>query len=75
MKCHGINKVGGVMGPEFNYPKNITEYWDTEDIWAFVQNPQSFRYSSSMPAQTDLKREGFDEIIAYLEVMKDYKLD
>ena len=27
MKCHAINGVGGIMGPEMNYPKNITEYW------------------------------------------------
>ncbi|MEL6845078.1 MAG: hypothetical protein AAFP02_17870, partial [Bacteroidota bacterium] len=31
IKCHSINKIGGEMGPEFNYPKNITEYWSRED--------------------------------------------
>lgn len=75
MKCHSVNKVGGVMGPEFNFPKNITEYWEVENIWAFVQNPQSFRYRSTMPAQADLKREEFEEIIAYLKVMKNHKLE
>jgi len=74
MKCHSINKVGGIMGPEFNYPKNITEYWDIEHMWAFVKNPQSYRYRSTMPAQTDLSRKEFDEIIAYLQVMADHKL-
>ena len=26
LKCHSINMVGGVLGPEMNVPKNITEY-------------------------------------------------
>ena len=34
MKCHSINKTGGDMGPELNYPKNITEYWSQQDILA-----------------------------------------
>jgi mono/diheme cytochrome c family protein len=72
MKCHGVNKIGGVMGPEFNYPKNITEYWKKEDIWQFIQNPQSYRYSSKMPAQV-LKREEFEEIYTYLSFMKRQK--
>jgi mono/diheme cytochrome c family protein len=74
MKCHGVNKIGGVMGPEFNYPKNITEYWKKEDIWHFLQNPQSYRYSSKMPAQSTLKREEFEEIYTYLNFMKGQKL-
>ncbi len=74
MKCHSINKVGGIMGPEFNYPKNITEYWDVEHLWDFVQNPQSYRYRSTMPAQQNLSREDFDAIVAYLEVMAENKI-
>ncbi|MEL7534425.1 MAG: cytochrome c [Bacteroidota bacterium] len=73
IKCHGINKVGGVLGPELNYPKNITEYWQKEDIWAFIKAPQSYRYSSKMPPQTDLKREDFEKIYAYLVAMKGYQ--
>jgi cytochrome c2 len=26
--CHAINKIGGNMGPELNYPKSVTEYWN-----------------------------------------------
>jgi len=74
MKCHSVNKVGGIMGPEFNYPKNITEYWEVEHMWQFVKNPQSYRYRSTMPAQKDLKREDFDAIIAYLKVMARNKI-
>lgn len=66
LKCHSLNKIGGVMGPEFNYPRNILSYWDRENIWAFINNPKSFRYNSKMPAITHLKRSEFDQIMAYL---------
>lgn len=70
MKCHAINQEGGRMAPEFNYPKNITEYWDKEDIWAFAKAPQSYRSSSLMPAVTNLDRTSFEQIYAYLEHIK-----
>lgn len=75
MKCHAINQEGGRMAPEFNYPKNITEYWNKEDIWAFAKAPQSYRSTSLMPAVADLKREEFEEIYAYLEHIKTVKPD
>lgn len=75
IKCHAINKIGGQVGPEFNYPKNITTYWEVEDMWAFVQNPQSYRYNAKMAAIPYLKRTEFDEIITYLKYMEDIKLD
>jgi mono/diheme cytochrome c family protein len=67
MKCHSINQEGGRMAPEFNYPKNITEYWNKEDIWAFAKAPQSYRSTSLMPAVTDLERSEFDQIYDYLQ--------
>ncbi|MEM6343800.1 MAG: cytochrome c [Bacteroidota bacterium] len=70
IKCHGINKVGGILGPELNYPKSITEYWGKEDIWAFLQAPQSYRYSSKMPPQLGLTREDFEKIYGYLVSMQ-----
>ena len=73
MKCHSINKVGGVMGPEFNYPKSITEYWQKEDIWNFLRNPQSYRYSAKMPAIGNLSSEEFEEVYGYLKAMKGVK--
>ncbi|GAB5528179.1 MAG: cytochrome c [Roseivirga sp.] len=74
MTCHSVNKAGGNKAPEFNYPKNITEYWTKENIWLFIQNPTSFRYSSQMPAMTAIDREAFEKIYAYLESMKGQKL-
>lgn len=74
MKCHSVNKVGGIMGPEFNIPKNITEYWQPTDIKAFVKNPYSYRYNSKMPPVEGIQDAEIDKIIQYLSYMKDYKI-
>ncbi len=74
MKCHAINGVGGVMGPEFNYPKNITEYWTDEHIIAFAKNSQSFRLNSKMPPVQDVSDEDFKEIIKYLKFIAKHKV-
>ena len=75
MKCHSINKVGGTMAPEFNHPRNITEYWTKENIWAYTQDPTSFRYNSQMPPMKGkLSRNQFEKIYAYLLGMKGKKL-
>jgi mono/diheme cytochrome c family protein len=75
MKCHSVNKVGGVMGPEMNIPKNITEYWTDENIIAFAKNPQSFRYRSSMAPITGVSDEDFQQILAYLKYIAAHKVD
>jgi mono/diheme cytochrome c family protein len=68
--CHALNKVGGKMGPELNYPKSIIDYWrSTDDIKAFVKNPGSYRHASKMPAVTYLTDKELDEIIRYLQYM------
>lgn len=74
MKCHSLNNVGGSAGPEFNMPKNITEYWQEKDIILFARSPQTYRYNSRMPPITNLKDADFKEIILYLEYMKNKKL-
>ncbi|NRB46860.1 MAG: cytochrome c [Saprospiraceae bacterium] len=66
LKCHSLNKIGGVMGPEFNYPRNILSYWEADNMWAFLNDPKSFRYNSKMPPITYLERAQFDEIVKYL---------
>lgn len=67
MKCHAINHIGGIMGPEFNYPKNITEYWSRDNIIAFAKAPTSFRSNSKMPAVQHLKEGELHRIVDYLE--------
>ena len=74
LKCHALNKVGGTLGPEFNFPKNILEYWSVEDVWQFAKDPTSYRHNAKMYAMEDLTREEFDEIVKYLEYMKEHKL-
>ncbi|MEM7369844.1 MAG: cytochrome c [Bacteroidota bacterium] len=69
LKCHSINRIGGIMGPEFNEPKNITTYWSREDIMAFVQEPTAYRYNSKMPAITHLSQEDLSYIIDYLSYL------
>lgn len=67
--CHSINKIGGKMGPELNYPKSVTEYWKTEDLKAFIQNPASYRNDVKMPT-LGIKPNEADEIVKYLSYMK-----
>jgi cytochrome c2 len=74
LKCHSINKIGGSMGPEFNIPKNITEYWKEEDIISFAKNPLSYRYNSRMLPITGIKDSDYKEIISYIKYMKDNKI-
>ncbi len=75
MKCHSINKVGGSLGPELNYPKNITAYWAKEDIWQFIQAPQSYRYNSKMPPMDKLARADFEVIMSYISHMENKKMN
>lgn len=75
MKCHSVNKVGGVMGPEMNIPKNITEYWTDENIIAFAKNPQSFRYRSAMAPITGVSEEDFQKILGYLKYIAKHKVN
>lgn len=75
MKCHSMNMVGGIMGPEMNVPKNITEYWQIEDIKAFVKNPYAYRYNSKMPPVANLKEAELDQILDYISYMKVQKIE
>lgn len=69
IKCHSLNKIGGLMGPEFNHPTNITTYWTRQNIIAFAKNPQSFRYNSKMPPITNLTDDELNLIVDYLEYL------
>lgn len=75
IKCHSINRIGGNVGPDFNDPKNITEYWEIENMWAYAKNPQSFRFNARMAPVTRLTRAEFDQIIVYLQYMRRQKAE
>ncbi|MFN4144947.1 MAG: c-type cytochrome [Runella sp.] len=75
LTCHALNKVGGKMGPELNYPKNVTEYWRSpDDLKAFIKAPASFRHDCKMPAVGHLSDKELDEIVRYLQYMAKHKL-
>ncbi len=71
--CHAINKIGGKMGPELNYPKSVTEYWKKDDLVAFILNPVSYRNEVKMP-KLELKPAEATEIVTYLSYMSEHKL-
>ena len=74
LTCHSINKIGGKMGPELNYPKSVIEYWrHTDDIKAFVKAPTKYRNEAKMPAITHLTANDLDQIIGYLKYMAKHK--
>jgi cytochrome c2 len=73
IKCHPINKVGGVVGPELNTPMNVTEYWKIEHLESFILNPDKYRYNSKMPTIHDLSNNDVKLIIEYLKHMSKNK--
>ncbi len=72
--CHAVNKIGGSMGPELNYPKSVTEYWKIESLKAFIQNPADYRNGVKMPKIKDLTAKDIDAIVYYLTYMAERKL-
>lgn len=74
LTCHAINKQGGVVGPELNAPKNVTEYWKEEMLKEYIPNAPAFRYGSKMPAFPQLSREDVQALLEYFKVMKSRKI-
>jgi len=75
ISCHSVNLEGGVLGPELNIPKNITEYRDRGYLVEFIKDPSSFRAKSKMPAfNTSLSNEKIEDILSYLDWMRDHKV-
>ncbi len=71
--CHAINKTGGQVGPEMNWPRNITEYWTDENIRLYIKEPKSFRYNAHMPAIKQVNDQDIVAVIQYLHYMKKHK--
>jgi mono/diheme cytochrome c family protein len=71
--CHSINKNGGQVGPEMNWPRNITEYWTEENIRHYIKDPKSFRYNAHMPAMKQIDDTDIDALLQYLHYMKRHK--
>lgn len=71
--CHAINTIGGKMGPELNYPKSVTEYWDKNQLKGFIKNPAAFRNAVKMPTLTHLTEKEIEDITVYLAYMANHK--
>jgi mono/diheme cytochrome c family protein len=75
-KCHSIEGEGGKVGPELHSPKNVTRYWRTGMVEAWILNPAAFRVPNSMPplapAHPDRKRIA-QEIVEYLSSLPESK--
>jgi len=77
IKCHSINGDGGNVGPELNYPVNVTEYWKEEWLARFIADPKSIRPNSKMiPFYRDVdnRQAIITSIMAYLKVMANKKI-
>ena len=75
VRCHSVNLEGGDLAPELNIPKNVTEYWKEDVLRDFIQNATAFRAKSKMPSfEKVLTPKQVDEVIDYLKVMKNSKI-
>ena len=72
-KCHSVNKEGGKVGPELNYPQNIMEYRSRDYFFSFVKNPQSYRYNSTMGSM-EIEEDQLNLIYQYLQAMRNHKI-
>ena len=68
--CHSLNLVGGQLGPELNVPQNILSYRERSQLFAFIRNPNTFRFGSQMPAMLHLNDEQLNQILDYLQAME-----
>jgi cytochrome c2 len=75
MSCHSVNLHGGVVGPELNVPRNVTEYWTKDHFQEFVKNPASYRWRTRMMTEgLNLKDVEINDVYTYLKSMKTQKV-
>jgi mono/diheme cytochrome c family protein len=72
--CHSVNHVGGNLGPELNYPKNITDYYNSEKLTDFILDASSVNKNTKMPVFNKiLNHHQALSIQTYLRSMKSVK--
>ncbi len=67
--CHSINLEGGIIGPELNTPRSVTEYWQRPMLTQFLLDPASVRARTKMP-NLGLSPTDIAELLAYLDHMR-----
>lgn len=69
LSCHSLSGVGGKVGPELGYPKNVTEYFDPQTLALWIDNPAKVRLDPKMPplpATVPNRAQAIQDVIAYL---------
>ncbi|NJO13308.1 MAG: c-type cytochrome, partial [Gammaproteobacteria bacterium] len=66
LPCHSLNKEGGLIGPELNVPRNVTEYRSEQQLREWIRSAQSFRWRTKMPDYTWLEPQQIVAIVDYL---------
>jgi len=74
LNCHSVNLTGGSVGPELNVPRNVTEYWVSEELGPYIRNASAYRFPARMPAFDFLSDEQIGDIVRYLRAMKAEKV-
>ena len=72
-----LQAEGGKVGPELNYPMNVTEYYKPIFLKKWINNPSSIRSHTPMPKFPDNiqnKDKIIDDIVAYLQSMVGKKI-
>lgn len=76
LACHTLNGQGGAKAPELNYPVNVTEYYRTDWLKRWIDDPTKIRFSTTMPAlapETPDRARTIDDLVAYLAAMRSAK--
>jgi mono/diheme cytochrome c family protein len=77
LPCHSVNGSGGSVGPELNYPVNVTEYFAEPVLRKWIADPTSVRHGAKMPRPLPSGEESgpaIDELVAYLKAMAKRKI-
>lgn len=71
IRCHSVNLAGGNVGPELNIPKNVSEYFNQNELPGFIRNAPAYRAGTKMPSFENLISS--DDTLAIVHYLKQKK--
>lgn len=75
IRCHSVNLAGGNVGPELNIPKNVSEYFQEQELVGFIRNASAYRVGTKMPSFENLMTvDDTQAIVDYLKQKKAEKI-